>query len=607
MKIYFTFPPEYAIISYVCIFCKISLCRGFILKRLLIFLKDYKKESFLAPTFKMLEAIFELLVPIAVSMIIDKGINADDSGVVWRACGFMLLLGVVGLISAVCAQFFAARAAVGFSTGLRSALFEKIQSFSYSMTDKLGTSTLITRMTSDVNSVQTGVNMFLRLFMRSPFIVFGAMICAMLIDLKLGIIFAVAIVILAIIVFGIMLINIALHKKTQAKLDRVVSKVRGNYSGTRVIRAFNKQADEIVEFDERIDSLNKLQLFSGKISALMNPLTYAIINFAVIILIRNGALTVESGVISQGELVALYNYMSQILVELIKLASLIITLNKASASASRIAAVLDTPSDIEFSVKNENDGEDLAVHFDGVSFSYDRSGTGEAVLKDISFKVKAGETVGIIGGTGSGKSTLANLIPGFYHATEGEVFVFGKNASLLSSNELEEIFGVVPQKANLFAGTIRSNLKWGNPDATDEQLLKALELASAKDFVLAKEGGLDEPVLQGGKNFSGGQRQRLTVARALVRQPKILILDDSASALDYATESTLRRNIADLDYDPTVFIVSQRASSIMHADLIIVLDDGAPVGIGKHEELLETCEIYREIYETQFSTGGESK
>ena len=577
------------------------------MKRLLIFLKDYKKESFLAPTFKMLEAIFELLVPIAVSMIIDNGINANDSGVVWRACGFMLLLGVVGLISAVCAQFFAARAAVGFSTGLRSALFEKIQSFSYSMTDKLGTSTLITRMTSDVNSVQTGVNMFLRLFMRSPFIVFGAMICAMLIDLKLGIIFAVAIVILAIIVFGIMLINIALHKKTQAKLDRVVSKVRGNYSGTRVIRAFNKQADEIVEFDERIDSLNKLQLFSGKISALMNPLTYAIINFAVIILIRNGALTVESGVISQGELVALYNYMSQILVELIKLASLIITLNKASASASRIAAVLDTPSDIEFSVKNENDGEDLAVHFDGVSFSYDRSGDGEDVLKNISFKVKAGETVGIIGGTGSGKSTLANLIPGFYHATEGEVFVFGKNASLLSSSELEEIFGVVPQKANLFAGTIRSNLKWGNPDATDEQLLKALELASAKDFVLAKEGGLDEPVLQGGKNFSGGQRQRLTVARALVRQPKILILDDSASALDYATESTLRRNIADLDYDPTVFIVSQRASSIMHADLIIVLDDGAPVGIGKHEELLETCEIYREIYETQFSTGGDRK
>ena len=573
----------------------------------MIFLKDYKKESFLAPTFKMLEAIFELLVPIAVSMIIDNGINANDSGVVWRACGFMLLLGVVGLISAVCAQFFAARAAVGFSTGLRSALFEKIQSFSYSMTDKLGTSTLITRMTSDVNSVQTGVNMFLRLFMRSPFIVFGAMICAMLIDLKLGIIFAVAIVILAIIVFGIMLINIALHKKTQAKLDRVVSKVRGNYSGTRVIRAFNKQADEIVEFDERIDSLNKLQLFSGKISALMNPLTYAIINFAVIILIRNGALTVESGVISQGELVALYNYMSQILVELIKLASLIITLNKASASASRIAAVLDTPSDIEFSVKNKNDGEDLAVHFDGVSFSYDRSGNGEDVLKGISFKVKAGETVGIIGGAGSGKSTLANLIPGFYHATEGEIFVFGKNASLLSSSELEEIFGVVPQKANLFAGTIRSNLKWGNPDATDEQLLKALELASAKDFVLAKEGGLDEPVLQGGKNFSGGQRQRLTVARALVRQPKILILDDSASALDYATESTLRRNIADLDYDPTIFIVSQRASSIMHADLIIVLDDGAPVGIGKHEELLESCEIYREIYETQFSTGGDRK
>ena len=575
------------------------------MKRLLIFLKDYKKESILAPVFKMLEAIFELLVPIAVSLIIDKGINGNDTGVIWRACGFMLLLGIVGLVSAICAQFFAARAAVGFATKLRSALFEKIQSFSYSVTDKLGTSTLITRMTSDINSVQTGVNMFLRLFMRSPFIVFGAMICAMLIDIWLGLIFAVAIVILAVIVFGVMLINISLQKKTQAKLDGVVSKVRGNYNGTRVIRAFNKEQAEIDEFGNRVNDLNKLQLFSGKISALMNPLTYAIINFAVIVLIRNGALTVESGIISQGELVALYNYISQILVELIKLASLIITLNKAAASASRISKVLDTPSDIEFDASAKSADDTSAVVFDSVSFSYDKSGEGDDVLKDISFKVRSGSTVGIIGGTGSGKSTLANLIPGFYHATEGNVFVFGENASLLSSDELRSTFGIVPQKATLFAGTVRSNLLVGNENATDEELWAALEGACAKEFIEQKEGKLDEKVLQGGKNFSGGQRQRLTIARALVRKPKILILDDSASALDYATEATLRRNIASLDYAPTTFIISQRASSIMHADLIIVLDDGIPVGMGKHDELLLSCEIYREIYNSQFSKGGE--
>lgn len=553
----------------------------------------------------MLEAIFELLIPIAVSTIIDKGINQNNTSVIWRACGFMLLLGVVGLVSALCAQFFAARAAVGFATKLRSALFSKIQSFSYSVTDKIGTSTLITRMTSDINSVQTGVNMFLRLFMRSPFIVFGAMICAMIIDLRLGLIFAIAIVILAVIVFGIMLINISLQKKTQAKLDRVVSKVRSNYGGTRVIRSFNKEQEEIEDFEHRVSDLNKLQLFSGKISALMNPLTYTIINFAIIILIRNGALTVESGVISQGELVALYNYISQILVELIKLASLIITLNKAAASASRISNVLDTPSDVDFTLRKETTNDGSAVRFENVSFSYDASGKGENVLKNISFSVNPGDTVGIIGGTGSGKSTLANLIPGFYHATEGNVFVFSKNASLLSKDDLKATFGIVPQKSTLFAGTIRSNLLIGNENASDGELWEALRLACAKDFVEDKENMLDEAVLQGGKNFSGGQRQRLTVARALVRRPKIIILDDSSSALDYATESELRKNISTLDYSPTVFVISQRASSIMHADLIIVLDDGVPVGIGKHEDLLECCEIYREIYETQFSKGGD--
>ncbi|MBR2347111.1 MAG: ABC transporter ATP-binding protein [Clostridia bacterium] len=577
------------------------------MKKLLVFLKDYKKESVLAPTFKMLEAIFELLVPLAVTAIIDEGINKGNSSVVWRACGFMLLLGVVGLISALCAQFFAARAAVGFATKVRSALFSKIQSFSYSVTDKLGTSTLITRLTSDINSAQTGVNMFLRLFMRSPFIVFGAMICAMLIDFWLGLIFAGVIVILAVIVFGIMLINIKLHKKTQARLDGVVSKVRGNYGGTRVVRAFNKEDEEIEEFDKRIDSLNKLQLFSGKISALMNPLTYAIINLAVILLIRNGALEVEVNGITQGELIALYNYMSQILVELIKLASLIITLNKAAASASRISSILDTPSDIDHEVSKSSLETDKTVVFENVSFRYDTEGEGEAALKDISFTARRGDTIGIIGGTGSGKSTLANLIPGFYHATEGNIFINGKNASLLSADELEASFAIVPQKATLFSGSIRSNLLWGNKNADEDELWNALELACAKDFVEEKAGRLDEELLQGGKNFSGGQRQRLTIARALVRRPEILILDDSASALDYATESALRKNIASLDYDPTVFIVSQRASSIMHADLIIVLEDGEAVGMGKHEELLETCEVYREIYDSQFSKGGESK
>ncbi len=574
------------------------------MKKLLHFLRGYRKESILAPTFKMLEAIFELLVPVAVTVIIDKGVNGGNTSKIWQMCGVMLVLAVVGLISAVCAQFFAAKAAVGFAAKVRSALFKKIQSFSYGATDKLGVSTLITKMTSDINSVQTGVNMFLRLFLRSPFIVFGAMICALIIDVRLGLIFIGVIIILAIIVFGIMLVSIAIHKKTQKRLDSVVSKVRGNYNGTRVVRAFNKEQDEIDDFDEKIDALTKIQRFAGRISALMNPLTYAVINFAIILLIKNGALQVNSGNITQGELIALYNYMSQILVELIKLASLIITLNKAAASAERISDVLEAPSDVEFKVRKSRDSEDYAVKFENVSFKYS-SESEDNVIENISFSVKEGETVGIIGGTGSGKTTLANLIAGFYHATDGNAFVYGKNASLLTESDRKEIFGIVPQKATLFAGTIRSNLLFGDPNASDDALWSALELAMAKDFVSEKPDKLDEAVLQNGTNFSGGQRQRLTIARALTRKPKILILDDSSSALDYATEAALRKNIASLDYSPTVFIISQRASSIMHADTIIVLDDGAPVGIGKHNDLLISCDIYKEIYNTQFSDGGE--
>ena len=574
------------------------------MKKLLHFLKEYKKESVLAPTFKMLEAIFELLVPVAVAIIIDEGVNGHDTAKIWQMCGVMILLAIVGLISAVCAQFFAAKAAVGFATKVRSALFKKIQTFSYGVTDKLGVSTLITRMTSDINSVQTGVNMFLRLFMRSPFIVFGAMICALIIDVRLGLIFIGVIAVLAVIVFEIMLISIAIHKKTQKKLDSVVSKVRENYNGVRVIRAFNKQKDEILDFDEKIDSLTKIQRFAGRISALMNPLTYAVINFAVILLIKNGAIQVDSGNITQGELIALYNYMSQILVELIKLASLIITLNKAAASAQRISDILETPSDVDFNVNKNFEKTDCSVKFENVSFKYS-SLSEDNVIDGLSFSVKDGETVGIIGGTGSGKTTLANLIAGFYHATEGNVFIYGKNASLLDEVDRKSIFGIVPQKATLFAGTIRSNLLFGDENATDDELWSALELAMAKDFVDEKENKLDEKVLQNGTNFSGGQRQRLTIARALVRKPKILILDDSSSALDYATEAALRENVSSLDYSPTVFIISQRTSSIMHADIIIVLEDGVPVAIGKHSELLNTCKIYKEIYDTQFSDGGE--
>lgn len=572
------------------------------LKPLLKFIKGYRIQSVLAPLFKCLEAIFELLVPLAVTRIIDVGIGQKDNTTVFAMCGVMLALGVIGLVCAVSAQYFSAKAAVGFSTKLRSALFTHMQDFSYTDTDKLGTSTLITRMTGDINSVQTGINMFLRLFMRSPFIVFGAMIMAFTINVRLALIFAVTIPLLAVVVFGIMLISIPIFKKSQSRLDSVLGKVRSNYNGTRVVRAFNKENDESEDFGKKNDTLTKIQVFAGRISALMNPLTYVIINFAVILLIKNGAISVESGDITQGELVALYNYMSQILVELIKLASLIITLNKAAASASRVSAVLTMEPEQKKSVAKERCDDESAVRFENVSFGY--STTGDHAINNVSFSVNAGETVGIIGGTGSGKSTLVNLIPAFYSPFEGDVYINGKNAALYDKAELCNIIGIVPQKARLFKGNIRENLKWSNENATDEELWQALDAAQAKDFVQEKDG-LDTEVSQNGNNFSGGQKQRLTIARALVKKPQILILDDSASALDYATEAKLRTEINSLDHSPTLFIVSQRTSSVLHADHIIVLDDGEVVGIGKHDELLKSCEVYRDIYRSQFPEGGD--
>ena len=553
----------------------------------------------------MLEALFELLVPLAVAAIIDKGINQNNRSVVVSMCGIMIALGVIGLVCAICAQFFAARAAVGVATRVRSALFAHIQKFSYKNTDKIGTSTLVTRMTGDINSMQTGVNMFLRLFMRSPFIVFGAMIMAFTISKRLSLIFLAVIAVLMVVVFGIMLISIPIYKKSQARLDRVVGKVRENYNGVRVIRAFNKENDEIAEFDERNDALTKIQIFAGRISALMNPLTYVIINIAIILLIKAGAISVNSGNLTQGELLALYNYMSQILVELIKLASLIITLNKASASGKRVFAVLDTdPEDVRIAkVDSTDDGS--AVCFDNVSFRYNKDG--DEALSGISFTVNKGETVGIIGGTGSGKSTLVNLIPTFYAPTSGNIFINEKNALLYGKKELNSMFAVVPQKAVLFKGTVRSNLLFGKDDATDEELNEALSAAQALDFVSKLDKGLDATVEQNGRNLSGGQKQRLTIARALVRKPQFLILDDSALALDYATESRLRTALSSLDYNPTTFIVSQRASSIMHADKIIVLDDGEIVGCSTHSQLLENCDVYKEIYRSQFSEGGNAK
>lgn len=571
------------------------------MRKLLVYLKDYKKESALAPLFKMLEAAFELFVPLVVAAIIDKGITTGDSGYVLRMGLILISLGIVGLVCSITAQYFAAKAAVGFSTKLKHALFGHIQSLSFTEIDTLGTSTMITRMTSDTNQVQNGVNMVLRLFLRSPFIVFGAMIMAFTIDVKAAMIFVVTIPLLSIVVFGIMILTMPMYRKVQANLDRVLGSTRENLTGARVIRAFNKEQEETEHFEKENAALADMQLFVGKISALTNPVTYIIINAATIILLYTGAVRVDEGSITQGEVVALVNYMSQILIELVKLANLIITVTKALACANRIESVFEMQSSMEWKEAPESNGKaegDLSVEFDHVSLTY--AGAGAESLTDIDFRAKRGQTIGIIGGTGSGKSSLVNMIPRFYDATKGEVRVDGRNVKDYSMEELREKIGVVLQKAVLFQGTIRENLLWGKGDATEEELWQAVETAQAREFVEQKEGKLDAPVAQEGRNLSGGQRQRLTIARALVGHPDILILDDSASALDYATDAALRKAIKELEGEMTVFIVSQRASSIRYADQIIVLDDGCMVGIGTHEELLQSCEVYQEIYYSQF-------
>ena len=575
-----------------------------LMKRLMMYLKDYKKESILAPLFKLLEAFFELMVPLVMANIIDYGISNRNMGYIGKMGLLLLLLGVVGLASSITAQFFAAKAAVGFSTKLRQALFNHIEDLSFTDIDKAGTSTMITRMTSDVNQVQSGVNMTLRLFLRSPIIVFGAMIMAFTIDVKCALIFVVAIPLLSVVVFGIILSTIPLYKKVQSKLDQVLGITRENLTGVRVIRAFHQEAKESDRFRENNEALSAMQIFVGKISACMNPVTYIIVNGAIIALIYTGAVQVNIGNLSQGEVVAIINYMNQILVELVKLANLIVTMTKALACAERVASVFDIGADAAYvgaqdqKLADKVDKSAPFLDFKHVSLTY--QGAGAPTLQDMNFTVNRGDTVGIIGGTGSGKTSLVNLIPGFYPATEGEILLEGRDIRTMSDEELRGRIGVVPQKAVLFKGTIRSNLQWGKPDATEEEMWKALELAQASEVVDGKPGKLDATVAQNGKNFSGGQRQRLTIARALVRNPEILILDDSASALDYATDAKLRAAIRTLEDKTTTFIVSQRASTIRHADKIIVLDDGEIAGMGTHDELLKDCTVYQEIYYSQY-------
>lgn len=558
-------------------------------------LGKYKKEAVLSPLFKLLEALFELFVPIVVASLIDIGIGNADKGYAVKMFFLLVLLAVIGLCFSITAQYFAAKAAVGVGTRLRSVLFKKIQSLSFSELDNIGTSTMITRMTSDVNQVQSGINMFLRLFMRSPFIVFGAMIMAFTIDFQAALVFVCAIPVLAVVVFAIMLISIPLYKKSQSRLDKVTGKTRENLTGARVIRAFCREEREIDEFKDLNSQLTAAQKYVGKISALMNPVTFVIINVAIVVLIWVGAIRVEQGVLTQGAVVALYNYMSQILVELIKLANLIITMTKSVACCNRVTAVLETSSTLQHT-DNDTIETENCIDFVNVALTY--QGAGGESLTDINFSIKPGETVGIIGGTGSGKSSLVNLIPHFYDCTRGGVYVDGKNVKSYSTAELREKIGIVLQKAVLFKGTIRDNLLWGNKNATEQQLVQALEIAQAADVVASKKNGLDEVIEQGGKNLSGGQKQRLTIARALVKQPEILILDDSASALDYATDARLRKAVKGLK-NTTVVIVSQRTSSIMSADKIIVMDDGKIVGIGTHSQLLDSCSIYQEIYSSQ--------
>ena len=571
------------------------------MKKLMKYLKDYKKESILAPLFKLLEAFFELLVPLVMTRIIDMGIADGDMGYVAKMGFCLLALAVVGLVSSITAQFFAAKAAVGFSTQLRQALFDHIQGLNFTNIDKAGTSTMITRMTSDINQVQSGVNMVLRLFLRSPIIVFGAMIMAFTIDVKSALIFAVAIPMLTVVVFGIMMWTMPLYKKVQSGLDKVLGVTRENLTGVRVIRAFHKEEEEEEKFKSYTKALAAGQTFVGKISAVMNPVTYIIVNGAIIALIYTGAFQVNVGNLTQGEVIAIINYMSQILVELVKLANLIITITKALACADRVASVFEIQNeDIRADRKDTSKSKAGApfLEFDHVSLTY--QGAGAETLHDMHFTVEKGETVGIIGGTGSGKTSLVNLIPCFYPATEGAIRLEGQDIRFLPEDALRDRIGVVPQKAVLFKGTIRSNLQWGNPDATEEDMWQAIDIAQAGDVVGSKDGQLDAKIAQSGKNLSGGQRQRLTIARALVRKPEILILDDSASALDYATDAKLRTALGSLGGNTTTFIVSQRASSIRHADKIIVLDDGEMAGVGTHDELLENCSVYQEIYYSQY-------
>lgn len=566
------------------------------MKKLLAYLKGYEKESILGPLFKLLEASFELIVPLVVAAMIDRGIGQGNKGYAGRMTLLLIALGLVGLVCSVTAQYFAAKASVGFVTRLRHALMEHLQKFTYAQLDKVGSSTLITRMTSDMNQVQTGMNLALRLLLRSPFVVFGAMIMAFFVDAKAAMVFVVAIPLLSVVVFGIMLLTIPLYKKVQARLDGVTGVTRENLSGVRVMRAFGKEEAEKAEFREKNQGLTTLQKKVGRVSSLMNPLTYAMINGAIVALIYQGALRVDAGALTQGQVVALYNYMSQILVELIKMANLIINMTKAAACGGRIQSILDMPAGAE-KLEGGKEGGDCAVEFRNVCLKY--PGAAEDSLTDLTFRVPRGQTVGVIGGTGSGKSSLVNLIPRFYDATGGQVLVNGRDVRAWEPQELRRRIGVVPQKAELFAGSIRDNLKWGDEDADDAALLAAAEAAQAGDVVRNK-GGLDAWIEQHGRNLSGGQRQRLTIARALVRRPEILILDDSASALDYATDAALRSALAHLDWRPTVFIVSQRTSSIRHANLILVLEDGKVAGMGTHGELMENCPVYREIHESQF-------
>lgn len=577
------------------------------MKNLLKYLKNYKKESIIAPLFKMLEATFELFVPLVMADIIDIGIANDDTEYILARGVILVILAVIGLTCSLTAQYFAAKAAVGFGTEVRNSLFCHINSLSYTELDVLGTSTLITRMTTDINQVQNGVNLFLRLFLRSPFIVFGAMIMAFTINIRAALIFVVAIPLLALVVFGVMKLSIPMYTGVQKQLDKVVLSTRENLNGARVIRAFNRQDEEKETYREKNSLLKDLQMKVGNLSALMNPVTYVIVNLAIVAIVWTGGKEVDNGVITQGEVVALVNYMSQILVELIKLANLIVNITKSLACAERISSVLEVQTSVheaehaaDIEEKNRGNNKEIpVVEFDGVSFAY--SGAGAESLTDISFRVMAGETVGIIGSTGSGKSSLVNLIPRFYDATKGVVKINGKDIREYSLTALRDMIGVVPQKAVLFKGTIRDNMKWGKDNATDEEIMQALETAQAKEFVMEKENRLDTVITQGGSNLSGGQKQRLTIARALVKAPEILILDDSSSALDFATDAKLRAAIRENTNQTTVFIVSQRASTVRYSDKIIVLEDGLAVGMGTHDELIKNCDVYKEICMSQLS------